>query len=199
MDRAGVSIALVLALTQCGRGTPAKVSTASSSAGVGSGTGADAGAGAAAGAPMDPVEANAWTLAKDGEDEDRMRLAERIGCTGLEERADEPALRLTAIRAMAYCPDLGELPWLAEVATAGSDEEAAASLDTIVDLAAAPRRATDPDDAEELGAGCGALLSLARAPERPRSRRARAVSALRMLADRGCVKVGDIPKDLDAK
>ncbi|HLK37305.1 MAG TPA: hypothetical protein VKU41_11175, partial [Polyangiaceae bacterium] len=91
------------------------------------------------------------------------------------------------------------LPWLAEVATVGADEEAAASLDAIVELAATPRRATDPDDAEELGAGCGALLALARAPERPRSRRAKAVSALRMLADRGCVKVGDIPKDLDAK
>ncbi|HLK35165.1 MAG TPA: hypothetical protein VKU41_00345, partial [Polyangiaceae bacterium] len=100
MGRARVSIALAFALAHCGRGTPAKVSAVSSSAG------SDAAPPVTApdsGAPMDLAEANAWTLAKDGEEEDRMHLAGRVGCTGLRERADEPALRLTAIRAMAYC------------------------------------------------------------------------------------------------
>ena len=187
---------LLLALAHCGRGTPARVSAASAS---GEADSAPQAVAAEAGAAMDPLEASAWALAKDGDDEDRMRLADRVGCSGLRERVDDPGLRMTAIRAMAYCSDFGELPWLAEVAATGGDEEAGAALEAILEEAASPRRATDPEDAEELGAGCGTLLSLARAPDRPRSRRAKAVSALRMLVDRGCVKAGDIPKDVDAK
>ena len=66
-------------------------------------------------------------------------------------------------------------------------------------MAARPRRATDPEDADELHAGCGALLSLARSASRSRERRVLAVHALRMLAERGCVRRADIPTDPDAK
>jgi len=75
----------------------------------------------------------------------------------------------------------------------------ATALETIGDLAAAPRRANDPEDAPELHEGCASLLALSRAGERPRERRVLAIRALRMLADRGCVKRADIPAELDAR
>ncbi len=152
-------------------------------------------------APMDAREASLWTAAggKDADPEDLARLADLVGCTGLRERADDATRRMTALRAMQYCGDFSELPWLAEVATTGKDDEARAALDAAVELAARPRRATDPEDADELHAGCGALLELAKGAERPKERRVGAIRALRMLVDRGCVKKADIPTELDAK
>jgi hypothetical protein len=80
-----------------------------------------------------------------------------------------------------------------------SDDDAKAALESIVELAARRRRATDPEDADELHAGCVALLDLARSTERSKERRVLAIRALRMLAERGCVKRADIPTDLDAR
>jgi hypothetical protein len=150
-------------------------------------------------APMDPMETEAWARAQSGADEDRMRLADLVGCESLRERAEVPAQRSTAIRAMRFCTDFSELPWLASIATSGRDEEAADALDAIVEQAARPRRPTDAEDGQELFAGCQSLLDLSRASGQPRARRVVAVRALRMLSDRGCVKRSDIPSDLDAK
>jgi hypothetical protein len=161
-------------------------------------SGGDDTAGPAHPEPMDAREADLWAHAKDGDDEDRMRLFDRIGCTGLRERAEDPQLRPTAIRAMAYCSDFSELPWLAGVGSSSTDASALDALQTVVDLAARPRRATDPEDAAELGEGCRTLLSFARQASGPRARRVVAIRGLRMLADRGCLKPGDIPNDLDA-
>jgi hypothetical protein len=153
-----------------------------------------------AGMPMDPIEADLWARAREGDADDLMRLADRLGCGTLEERAQASAdLRITTIRAMAFCRDFAELPWLANVAASENDEEAAASLEAAIDLSARPGRATDSDDVEELKEGCDALLSLAKATDKPRTRRVGAVRALRMLVDRGCVKREDIPTDVDAK
>ena len=147
---------------------------------------------------MDPQEAQAWDRAKDGDDDDRMRLADRVGCTGLRERASETARRPTAIRAMAYCGDFSELPWLTSIAASGDETEALEALDAMVDQAARPRRATDPEDAAELSAGCRALLALSRDEGQSRARRVIAIRALRMLAPRGCVKREEIPTEFDA-
>jgi hypothetical protein len=146
--------------------------------------------------PMDARESAQWAQAKEGDPEELMRLADLVGCEGLRERASQPELQMTALRAAAYCVDFTELPWLARVATEGRDDEARAALEAAVDLAARPRHATDPDDAEELHAGCGALLALARS-NAPKERRALAIRALRMLSERGCAKRSDIPTDLD--
>jgi hypothetical protein len=149
---------------------------------------------------MDAREAAAWAVAvaKDHDPEDLARLADLVGCQGLRDRADQTELRGTAIRAMEYCGDFSELPWLAQVGTAGNDDEARAALDVVVELSAMPRRATDPEDADELHVGCGALLDLARGVARPKERRVLAIRALRMLSERGCVKLRDIPRELDA-
>ena len=188
----------VLAAVDCGKGSTPAVSAIASASGSAAASGCvacdDAGVVA-----MDPQEADAWTRAKEGDEDDRVRLADLVGCGGLEDGAARADLRMTAIQAMAYCRDFTELPWLAGIAAGDDESQALAALDSIVDLAARPRRAVDPEDADELHGGCAALLALARAPERSRDRRVLAVRALRMLVDRGCVKSADIPTDVDAK
>jgi hypothetical protein len=150
-------------------------------------------------AAMDEREQEAWAQADGGEPGELVRLADRVGCESLRERAAVPVLRGRALRAMAFCPDLGEVGWLAEVATSADEADALAALDAVVDEAAAPRRSTDPEDAEELHEGCGKLLTLAKNTSGSKARRVLAVRALRMLAERGCVVRAEIPTDLDAK
>ncbi len=149
--------------------------------------------------PMSDRERTAWGDADGGDPAEMLRLVDLVGCAGLRERASAPGLRGLAVRAMRYCPDFSELPWLVDLATTGTDEVAVEAMDSIVDQAARRRRAVDPDDADELHAGCTALLAFTRATDKPRPRRVGAVRALRMLADRGCVQRADIPTDVDAK
>ncbi len=148
---------------------------------------------------MGAREAAQWEAARGGEAEEWMRLADLVGCEGLEEQAEKKELRATAIAAMRYCADFSGLPWLARVAAGPNDEEARVALDSVVELAARPRRSTDPEDAEELHDGCAALLALARDVAWPKERRVLAIRSLRMLSERGCVKRGEIPRDLDAR
>jgi hypothetical protein len=150
-------------------------------------------------APMSEREAAQWEAAKEGEDAELMRLVDLVGCEGLEQRAGTKELRATALAAMAYCPEFTELPWLARVGMEGNDADARAALEAVVEQAARPRRSTDPEDAEELHAGCQTLLALAKDASRPKERRVLAVNALRMVSERGCVKAGEIPTELDAK
>jgi hypothetical protein len=148
---------------------------------------------------VDPRAAAQWAEAQDaGEPEELMRLADVVGCEGLEEAASRPEQRATALLAMQYCRDFSSLPLLAQVGTEGNDADARVALDSAVALAARPRKAVDPEDADELHTGCATLLSLARASDRPRDRRVLAIRALRMLSEYGCVKRADIPADLDA-
>ncbi len=184
----------LFAAVHCGRGTPPTASAEALN-----GASSASGDGRSAPAPMDAREADAWTRAREGDDEDRMRLADLVGCTGLRERADDKSLRITAVRAMAHCPDFSELPWLVGVGASEGDAESLEALDAVIEQAARPRRARDPEDGDELGEGCTQLLALARDTSAARPRRVVAIRALRMLVDTGCVKTSDIPGDLDAK
>ncbi len=179
-----------------GGGAPSAASTAAAGGGLTGGAAVTPSI-----APLDPVELELWTRAKGFEADDLARLADHEGAGGLVTRASaEPAWRPTAIRAMAFAPEPGafeELPWLARNARTESDPEAAAALDSVIDLAARPRRAIDPEDAAELREGCDLLLALAKDAQAPRARRIASVRALRMLSDRGCVKASDVPSDLD--
>jgi hypothetical protein len=174
------------------------------------GSGADADAAPDAGplaassdasAPIDPRREDLWARARAGEADDLARLADREGSLGLQERAKDPALLLTALRAVAYTKDLQALPWLAAAATDGTDEQATIALESAERIAATPRRSVDAEDAIEVRAGCDALLALAQSPEttHPKPRRALAVGVLRMLSDRGCAAESAIPKDLDLR
>jgi hypothetical protein len=187
---------LLVATVHCSKSRPSNVSTASGSTLEGE---APVAADEDAGAPMEPREVEAWAQADGGEAPELIRLVNLVGCAGLQERASSKALRATALRAMAYCPDFSELPWLADVAASGLADEPLLALDAVVEQAARPRRAVDPEDADELHAGCSGLLALSRSAAVPKERRVLAIRALRMLAERGCVHVEDIPKDLDAK
>jgi hypothetical protein len=150
--------------------------------------------------PMEAREMAQWNAAAQGDPEELMRLEDLVGCYGLRERADsKPDLLSTALRATQYCTDFSTLPWLVDVAGAANEADARSALETIDELAARPRRATDPDDADALHVGCGRLLDLARSTSRPRAHRALAVRALRMLTDRGCVNPADIPARIDGK
>jgi hypothetical protein len=199
-----VRVAVVLgavALVACGKSTPGASTPDGSKA-------PDAGALAASAAPAtdSPLD-DLWKRAKDGDADDLARLADREGEAGLRARAErDPSLRLTAIRALAEAPEPGvflALPFLARAAAGPDETEATAALESTIDLAARPRRATDPEDAAELKEGCDLLLAFARDPKDggavPRARRVKAIRALRMLADRGCVDPAQVPQDLDAK
>jgi hypothetical protein len=150
-------------------------------------------------APMTDQEGRQWAAAKDGDSEELMRLEDLVGCEGLRERAAQPDLRSVAIRAMEYCGDFSQLPWLAELGGEKNEGDARSALDAIVAISVQPRRAVDAEDAEELHEGCGTLLALAKASDQPKQRRVLAIRAMRMLADRGCAKPEAIPTDLDTR
>jgi hypothetical protein len=189
---------LGLFVCACGKGkAPTTAVPSSTTTGEASVEPAGSAVGDDAGDAMDAREAAQWAAAKEGDPEELMRLADLVGCQEMRERAERVELRPTAIVAMQYCHDFSELPWLAQQALDGSDADAKAALESAVALAARPRRATDPEDADDLHNGCTSLLGLARAMERPRDRRVLAIRALRMLAEYGCVKRADVPTDLD--
>jgi hypothetical protein len=136
-----------------------------------------------------------WAAAKDGDVEDLATLAVHEGAMGLVEAASDAELRPTALRAMAHARGWAQLPYLSAVASGKDDAEARLALDSILDLAARPRRSEDPEDASELGEGCEKLVALARAADGQRTRRIAAIRALRMMP---CPKA-DLPTDLDAR
>ncbi len=141
-----------------------------------------------------------WTRAKDGDDDELERLAQREGIRGLEERATSPQFRVTALRAMAFAPGFSALPTLGAAAASGTDDEALAAVGSADAIAARKREQVDPEDDEEMQSGCAQLLATAKDAKRARPIRVGAVRALRMLADRPkCVKPADIPTDVDAK
>jgi hypothetical protein len=187
------SSGLLLALVACGRGA--------ATAGA---THAEGGVfeQAALPVPILPREAQVeelWTRAAEGEQADLERLHDREGESGLLERALIPGYRMTALQAMGCGTDFVALPYLASVATDGTDAEAEAALESASSLAAVPLRQRDPEDALELRVGCDALLALARRADAPHVRRTRAVSVLRMLTGTGCVASEAIPNDLGSK
>jgi hypothetical protein len=132
----------------------------------------------------------------EGDADDLARLARYVGEEGLIAGATA-SRRRAALRALAFT-DLTALPFLADAAALPSDADATDALDSILTLLDAPRRATDPEDALELRSGTSALLALAKDKTKSPARRALAVNALRLLADRGLVPAADVPADLDS-
>jgi hypothetical protein len=168
----------------------------------------DAGAGAvlvplaadAAAPERTPEVDDLWRRAQNedgGSADDLVRLARREGVAGLIERGAHPGLRRSAAFALGYTEGFSAMAWLGEVASSDVEEDALAALSSAIMLAAQPRRAVDPEDAEELRVGCDKLGALAKTPNASRKRRVLAIRALRMLSDKGCAK--EIPTDLDAR
>ena len=180
----------VLAGCKCGSGAPAD--SGASPAWL------DAGEDVNVARPADLEEM--WTRASDAGDDELERLALAEGTAGLEERATSPAYRLTALRAMAFTPGFSAFPTLGSAAAHGSEAEALAAVDAADAIAARKREQVDPEDDDELAAGCASLLAAAKDAARPRPVRIGAVRALRMLSDRpACTKPDAIPTDVDVK
>ncbi len=185
----------VLAFAACsacgkGSGSDPNVAPAASSAPVVSRTSIPAEAG-----PVAVRDLAMWTAARGGAPEDLASLATHEGAIGLVEAASEDELRSTALRAMGYARGWAQLPYLATAAGGKSDDDARLALESLIELAARPRRSEDVEDAEELREGCEKLGALARDPARAQGRRIGALRALRMMP---CPKQ-DLPTDLDAK
>jgi hypothetical protein len=137
-----------------------------------------------------------YKRAAEGTEEDLMRLARRLGPLDLMETARTADERRIAVRAMAFTEGLAALPILADLA-AGEDEAMALdAAESATSLAGRGRDQNDPEDAEEMRAGCTKLLAVAKGSGK-KALRIQAVRTLRLLADRGCAKVDDIPKDFD--
>jgi hypothetical protein len=137
-----------------------------------------------------------WTSAQDGGDvEDLAALAVHEGAAGLIEAAAEPALRLTAIRAMAFARGWAQVPFLAQTACESDGAAASNAAHALIELAARPRRAEDVEETEELRAGCGTLTEFVRDGAKDKARRAPMLRALRMLP---CPKT-TLPTELDAR
>ncbi len=128
-----------------------------------------------------------------------MRLADEEGPSGLVEGAIDPASTRCAASAMAHTRGHAGLPWLALLASGGDPELAKLALRSAVELASKGRTQLDPEDFEELRAGCDKLLVFARDTGHDRALRIDAVRVLRLLSDRGCAKREDIPTDVDAR
>ncbi len=136
-----------------------------------------------------------WAVAKDGAAEDLASLAAHEGAAGLIEAAADPALRPTALRALAFARGWSQMPFLAQLAAAKDDEEARIALGGAIALAARPRRSEDVEDATELFEGCEQLAAITRDVARGPERRTLALRAVRMMP---CPKLA-LPTDLDAR
>jgi hypothetical protein len=141
---------------------------------------------AAVATPMSAQERGLWEAAKDGDEMELARLANDRGPMGLEERASDPVLRETALRAMGYTRSLVGLPLLGESAAKDPEPLATAAVQSAEMLAAEPRRTWDPEDALEVRQGCTSLKAAAADVARPKAVRDGASRAVKMLADLGC-------------
>jgi hypothetical protein len=143
------------------------------------------------------VPSRLWESADSGDAEDLAALATHEGAIGLVAGARDPSRKKTAIRAMGHARGWAQLPFLAEVASAKDDDEAALALAAVTELAVRPRRSEDVEDADELREGCISLQTMARDTAKPRSRRVGTIRALRMMP---CPPAdGGLPSDVDSK
>lgn len=147
------------------------------------------------------VEDDLWRRALDGDPVDLARLADREGAGGLLEGLEEGGpIALAALAALPLADDadlafqrLGEIVRQLDARALGP------VLQAIADMAVRPRRQTEPLDPPGLRSCGDALLALVEQKSLAKSVRAPAISALRLLAERGAVSVEKIPTDLDPK
>jgi hypothetical protein len=147
------------------------------------------------------VKDDLWRRALERDPIDLARLADREGAGGLLEGLEEGGpIALVALAALPFADDadvafqrLGEIVRQLDPASTGP------VLETIVDMAARPRRQTEPLDPPGLRSCAEALMTLAEQKSLAKSIRAPAISALRLLAERRAVTAAAIPTDLDPK
>ncbi len=146
------------------------------------------------------VEANARTFgplwdraASSGDEADLARLALDEGATGLLDALADPVRGAVAMRSLPHAPDrdVAIAPLAAKVLAGAADADGAA--DALVALLAFPSRDSERLDPDGEKAAVRDLLSVAKDGARTVELRAKSVSALRRLAERGVVARGEIP------
>jgi hypothetical protein len=142
-----------------------------------------------------------WRRALERDPIDLARLADREGAGGLLEGLEEGGpVALTALGALPLAQDADvAFQRLGEIVRQVEPTTTAPVLQAIVDMAARPRRQTEPLDPPGLRSCAEALMALAERKSLAKSVRAPAISALRLLAERGAVTTSAIPTDLDPK
>jgi hypothetical protein len=142
-----------------------------------------------------------WRRALDGDAIDLARLADREGAGGLLEGLEEGgAIGLAALAALPWAADAdAAYQRLGEIVRQLDPAQTGPVLQAIVGMAARPRRQTEPLDPAGLRSCAEALVTLAERKSLPKTVRAPAISALRLLAERGATSTAVIPTDLDPK
>lgn len=191
--RARAQVAIAVCIVACGRTSPTANAPDSSKPVPSTVAASDGGEG-----PREAHEAmdELWSRAAEGAEEDVIRLARTLGPTGLADGATTKETNRLAAKAMAYTEGLAGLAWLADKAAGEDTELALEAAESAVRLAARGRDQNDPEDVEEMREGCKKLLAVSKGSA-PKPLKIKAIRAMRLLADRGCQKVEDIPKDFD--
>ena len=147
------------------------------------------------------VKDELWRRALERDPIDLARLADREGAGGLLEGLEEGGpVALAALAALPFADDAeAAFQRLGEIVRQLDPAATAPVLEAIVDMAARPRRQTEPLDPPGLRSCAEALMTLAERKNLSKSVRAPAISALRLLAERGAVAAAAIPTDLDPK
>jgi hypothetical protein len=142
-----------------------------------------------------------WKQAASEDPLDLVRLADREGAGGLLDGLEEGGpLGLVALGALPFADDAeGAYQRLGEILRQIDPVESAPVVHAITGIALRPRRQAEPLDPPGTRSCALALLELAQKKTLSNAVRAPAITALRLLAERGAVEPNAIPNDLDAR
>jgi hypothetical protein len=149
----------------------------------------------------DRAKDDLWRRAESEDPLDLARLADREGAGGLLEGLEEGGpFGLVALDALPFADDAdAAFQRLGEIVRQIDPVESSPVVRAITGIALRPRRQTEPIDPPGLRSCAVALLEVAQKQSLTATVRANAVTALRLLAERGAVEPKLIPTDLDAR
>jgi hypothetical protein len=142
-----------------------------------------------------------WRRAASQDPMDLARLADREGAGGLLDGLEEGGpLGLVALGALPFADD-ADLAFqrLGEIVRQIDPAESSPVVTAITAIALRPRRQAEPLDPPGLRTCALALLDVAQKKSSGATVRAKAITALRLLSERGAVEPKLIPTDLDAR
>ena len=142
-----------------------------------------------------------WQRALGQDPLDLARLADREGAGGLLEGLEEGGpLGLAALDALPFADDAeAAYQRLGEIVRQMDPAQSPPVVRAITGIALRPRRQTEPVDPPGMRSCAQALLEVAGKKSVAGPLRAKAITALRLLAERGAVDASLVPTDLDAR
>jgi hypothetical protein len=142
-----------------------------------------------------------WQRAASQDPLDLARLADREGAGGLLEGLEEGGpLGLVALAALPFADDAdAAFQRLGEIVRQIDPVESSPVVSAITAIALRPRRQTEPVDPPGLRSCAHVLLDVAQKKSLAAALRAEAITALRLLAEKGAIEQSLIPTDLDAR